>query len=410
MMTTYDHIAETEPTPPQTAALLAEFAGPEALCRAAAAVRDAGYRRWDCHSPYPVHGIDSAMGSRPTFLPWLVLGAGTAGLAVALLMQWWMNAIDYPLLISGKPLFSLPANIPVTFELIVLFSGLTAFFGTLALNGLPQFAHPVLGNRRFRRATTDGFFISIDAHDPQFDEARTRSLLESAGAVAVEVCSVPTQGQRIPKLIGQCLVLAALVACIPPLGVAVARELKSSSPRIHIVPDMDFQPKYKSYQASPLFADDRAMRPPVAGAIADGQWPENTHLVRGLVDGQPAKSFPMPITADLMRRGQTQFNTFCACCHGLTGEGDGPVARRVQQRKFNRLDPEWVPPLSLHNATVVDQPVGKLFETLTAGVRTMAAYGPQISPVDRWAIVAYVRALQRREIPKPGDLPGQPAK
>ena len=83
------------------------------------------------------------MGIRPTILPWLVLGAGFTGCAAALLMQWWMNAVDYPLLISGKPLFSFPANIPITFELIVLFSALTAFGGTLVLNRLPQFWHPV---------------------------------------------------------------------------------------------------------------------------------------------------------------------------------------------------------------------------------------------------------------------------
>ncbi len=174
------------PRKPRAAGLLAEFPSAEALVRAAGSLRDAGYRQFDAHSPFPVHGIERAMGIRPTVLPWLVLGAGLTGCAAALLMQWWMNAIDYPVLISGKPLFSLPANIPITFELIVLFSALTAFGGTLALNRLPQFWHPVFSSTRFRRATTDGFFISVEAGDPKFKEAATRELLASLGAEAVE--------------------------------------------------------------------------------------------------------------------------------------------------------------------------------------------------------------------------------
>ena len=124
--------------------ILAEFADPGTLVSAARSVREAGLKRWDSYSPFPVHGIEGAMGIRPTVLPWLVLGAGITGGAVALLMQWWTNAVNYPLNISGKPLFSLPANIPVTFELIILFSALTAFFGVLALNGLPRFNNPLL--------------------------------------------------------------------------------------------------------------------------------------------------------------------------------------------------------------------------------------------------------------------------
>ncbi|MBN2328028.1 MAG: DUF3341 domain-containing protein, partial [Candidatus Omnitrophica bacterium] len=104
--------------------ILVEFDNTIDLLEAAEKVRDAGYEKWDVHSPIPIHGMDDAMGIRPTILPWLVLGAGLTGLAAAVLMQWWMNAVDYPIIISGKPLFSLPANIPVAFELTVLFSAL----------------------------------------------------------------------------------------------------------------------------------------------------------------------------------------------------------------------------------------------------------------------------------------------
>src|SRR5689334_24213477 len=105
------------------------------------------------------------MGIRSTILPWIVLGAGLSGLGLALLMQWWMNAIDYQFVISGKPIFSLPANIPVIFESTVLLSGLTTFFGVLVLNLLPSHYNPLFKVEKFKRATSDGFFIAIEASD-----------------------------------------------------------------------------------------------------------------------------------------------------------------------------------------------------------------------------------------------------
>ncbi len=167
--------------------LLAEFDSPARLLAAAQAVREAGFRRWDCHTPFPVHGLDRAMGLRGTALPWVVMLAGTAGAGSAILMQWWMNAIDYPLIVSGKPLFSLPAQIPIGFELTVLFAALAAFAGTFLFSGLPRFYHPVFRSARFRRATTDRFFIAIEAADPVFDDGTARQLLERLGAVHVEL-------------------------------------------------------------------------------------------------------------------------------------------------------------------------------------------------------------------------------
>jgi len=166
--------------------LVAEFANPDELTRAAARVRDAGYVNWDAYTPFPVHGLDDAMGVRPTRLPWLVLGAGIAGCGGGVLMQWWMNAVDYKLIISGKPFFSLPAFIPVAFELTILLASIVAFVGMLALNGLPRFNHPLLRNERFRRATVDRFFISVEAADPKFDPEKTAAFLKSLGGVHVE--------------------------------------------------------------------------------------------------------------------------------------------------------------------------------------------------------------------------------
>jgi hypothetical protein len=165
--------------------LMAEFDDAPRLVDGCRRVRDAGYRRWDAHTPFPVHGLDAAMGIRGTRLPWLVLAGGTAGFGLALLMIWWMNAVDYPLNISGKPLFGLPAAIPVAFELTVLFSAFAAFLGLWIGNGLPRLHHPLLQDERFRRATSDRFFIVVESTDPRFDPAATRDLLESLGGLAV---------------------------------------------------------------------------------------------------------------------------------------------------------------------------------------------------------------------------------
>jgi hypothetical protein len=168
------------------AGYLAEFENVNSVFSAAEAVRDAGYYRWDVHSPFPIHGIDEAIGIRPTILPWLVLGGGLFGLAGGVWLQWFANAHDYKFNISGKPFFSLPAFVPVIFEMAVLCSALTAIFAMLLLNRLPMLYNPLFKSERFRRVTADRFFVVIDATDPQFDETRTAQLLRSLGAVAVE--------------------------------------------------------------------------------------------------------------------------------------------------------------------------------------------------------------------------------
>ena len=181
-----DEPTATHVEEPVLAGYLAEFEDVSSVFSAAKAVRDAGYSRWDVHSPFPIHGIDEAIGIRPTILPWLVLGGGLFGLTVGLVMQWFTNSHDYKFIISGMPYFSLPAFIPVIFAMTVLCSALTAIFGMLLLNRLPMLYNPLFKSARFRRVTADRFFVVIDASDPKFDETHTPDLLRSLGAVAVE--------------------------------------------------------------------------------------------------------------------------------------------------------------------------------------------------------------------------------
>ena len=170
--------------------LVASFDKIDEFLEAVAKVRDAGFSKWDTHTPFVVHGLDAAMGIKPTKLPFLVFGAGLTGCTAGIALQWFTNAVDYPFLISGKPIFSLPANIPVAFEMTILFAAISALVGMLAFNGLPQLSHPLHSSRLMKRATDDKFLISIEAADPKFELVKTHELLESLGPLAVEVVEV----------------------------------------------------------------------------------------------------------------------------------------------------------------------------------------------------------------------------
>ena len=169
------------------AVLLAEFDKPEAVMHAAEKVRDAGYQKWDVHTPYPMHGMDAAMGLGDSRLGWLVLIMGLTGLASAAALMIWANGIEYPIIIGGKPPISIPSMIPIMFELTILFSALGCFFGMLGLNNLPKHHHAVFGSERFKAFSTDKFFISVEAADPQFDVAHTKRFLESLHPAHVEL-------------------------------------------------------------------------------------------------------------------------------------------------------------------------------------------------------------------------------
>jgi hypothetical protein len=173
---------------------LGEFATPADLYHACEGVRDAGYTRWDAHTPFPVHGLERAMGLKASRLPWVSLVLGVGGAAVGMGLQGWVSTIAYPLVISGKPFFSWPAFVPVTFELGVLGGALGAVFGMFAMNQLPTFHHPLFSSKRFERASDDGFFISIESWDPKFDPHGTMDLLRRLGAKEVELVASDPPG------------------------------------------------------------------------------------------------------------------------------------------------------------------------------------------------------------------------
>lgn len=178
-----------------TVAILAEYDDVTTAAHAAAAVRDAGFKHFDLHSPFPIHHVEKYVGIRMTILPWIVLAGGLTGLFTATLLTHYTMAGEFPglanfsgyqFLISGKPFLSTPAYIPIMFELTILFSAFAAVFGMLFLNGLPMHFNPLLRNHRFKRVTDDRFFVVIETTDPRYNEAEVVKLLKGTNPLALE--------------------------------------------------------------------------------------------------------------------------------------------------------------------------------------------------------------------------------
>lgn len=444
-----EHKPEKKVRPPQAFGWMAEYSDEHAMLDAARRVRDAGYTRTDVFAPFPVHGIDEALGIKPTILPWFTLLAGATGTTIAVVMQIWMNAVDYPYIISGKPYNSLPAFVPVMFELTVLFAAFTTVFAMLGLNGLPRFSNPLFTSPRFDRATDDRFFLWVDSRDKYFNSEKVKSLLQNTACVNVEEVREDESPSDIPK--GLFTIIASLILLtIIPLAVAWnIRSVPSESPRWHIFFDMDFQPFKKAQKQTVIFADGRTERPPVPGTVARGSLPvedpaylghdpnkplavddsslnglqlvstktaleeppkaTDTAPAQGAVAAEPElnwlKSLPDTIVADekFFELGQQKFNQVCAVCHGYAGFGNGLVAKRAEA--LAATSGFWLQPTSLHDSRILEQPIGRIYFTITNGKGKMGGYGSSLNHEERWAIAAFVKALQRSQNAKESDIP-----
>jgi mono/diheme cytochrome c family protein len=202
------------------------------------------------------------------------------------------------------------------------------------------------------------------------------------------------------------LILIAL-SFIPMALLVRAQNSVKSKPRLQVVPDMDSQPKFKTQSTNEFFQDGRAMRQQVGGTMARGELDADDLLNYGLNEtGEFAAAFPLPVTDALLKRGRERYNVYCAACHGLSGDGQGPVHLRAERLQ----EGTWTPPTDMASSVVLARPNGHLYNTITNGIRNMPAYGPQIEVADRWAIVAYVRALQRARTANLDDVPEEARK
>jgi hypothetical protein len=172
--------------PANSYAIMAEFETPAATLNAAQKVHDAGFRNWDVFTPFPIHGMDRAMGIKNSKVGWFSFIGGCTGYTTGMLMIWYMNAVNYRIAIGGKPMFSPFSAFPPSYELTILFGSFGALLGMLFLNRLPRLHHPLLKNRRFALATHDRFFVVIETSDAKFSDHETRQLLESLGSRHIE--------------------------------------------------------------------------------------------------------------------------------------------------------------------------------------------------------------------------------
>lgn len=403
-----------EQRPPQLHGVVAEFSTPDALIGAARAVQQAGYTRYECYSPHAVHGIDEAMKTPYSPIPWLVLGGGLTGTSLAILMQWWMNAVDYKYIISGKPFFSLPAQMPVAFELTILLAGITAFVGMIGLNKLFQYYSPLNKSKVIQRVTCDKYALVVEASDPHFRLQGTSDLLNGAGAVYLEACYEEYQTAEPPFLFWQIVVMLTAIALIPISMVFKASFSISDAEPIRLDHGMAYQQKVKAQSKAPegVFHDDGTTLPYLEGTVRFGT-SEDEHFDKGKVNGQFVNGFPARIKARLnnevdaqvmMARGQRQFGIYCSVCHGSAGYGDGMVHRVATDRAAGGDLSLWVPPKSMHDPLIASKPDGEIFDTITNGKNKMLGYGFRVTPEDRWAIVLYVRALQKSQQGKVAEV------
>lgn len=205
----------------------------------------------------------------------------------------------------------------------------------------------------------------------------------------------------IPRWIVYTIIVLVTLSWVPIALVLRARTVRTAKPPLHVVTDMDNQPSFRTQKRNMMFADRRAMRPQVSGTVARGQLASSSSLALGKEGDQWIDAFPVPVNQALLERGRQRYTIYCSPCHGLSGYGDGAVAKRADALQ----EGTWTPPSSFHSELIRSRPEGHIFNSITNGIRNMPAYGPQISVEDRWAVVAYVRALQRSQNASVDDVP-----
>ena len=340
------------------------------------------YSDFDVHTPYPVHGLDDAMKLKPTKLGYFSFTFGLIGTISALLMIGWMSGIDYQSIVGGKPFFTIPPAIPITFELTVLLSGLTTVGVMLfLLNKLPWTNNPLMDTEYMKRVSSDKFGVIIRASDPKFNKEEAINFLKSAGSYDVSIIDKFERREdntRAPIFEKKFLGILVMTAIVVALGTYVTLNW------VLFQPPFDFmwsQEKVTPQQPSTFFSDGFSERIPPEGTVMRGVLP---YEYKGLPDSVVKYlSNPLPFSKEVLEKGQNRFNTFCSPCHGYYGEGD------------SRLRGQFPNPPTLQSEKVRNWSDGNIYHVITNGQNVMPSYASQVSREDRWAIIHYIRVLQR---------------
>ncbi|MFO7526483.1 MAG: quinol:electron acceptor oxidoreductase subunit ActD [Ignavibacteriaceae bacterium] len=362
------------------------FKSPDEIILAAKKVSETGYTRFDVNTPYPVHGMDKAMKLRPSKLGFVTLVFGLSGAAIALLFMYWTMSVDYPMVIGGKPFFALPAFIPVTFELTVLLATVMTVVSMLAMFfGLPSNRHPLHDTNYMKKVSKDHYGIVIESEDPMFDERKVTEFFASLNPVTVDIVHYPVEeGYAIfqPRFL-----LFLLISLIVVSGGTYFLLNKL----MYITPFdwMMEQDKLTPQKASVIFSDGRGMQKPVEGTVAKGFIP---YPFKGLDKPEEVLLNPFLPTKENIELGKKKFLTFCSPCHGDFGDGD------------SRLRGQFPNPPTFHSTRGREFSDGMIYHIITNGQNIMPSYESQITRDERWAIVNYIRVLQRAKNASDSDM------
>lgn len=362
------------------------FNNPDAIISAANKVAGSGYTKWDVNSPYPLHGIDKAMKMKPSKLGFVTLIFGLSGVVLALLLMWWTMSVDYPMVIGGKPFFSLPAFVPVTFEVTVIMATVSTVVAMFAFFfGLPRNAHALHDTNYMKKVSLDHYGIVIEADDPKFDEILTVELLKSLNPLSTEIIYCPEK-EIYPIFEPRFLAFLFGVAVVVSIGTYLML-----NKLMYIQPFnwMDDQAKIIPQSSSAFFADGRGMRLPVEGTVARGFIP---YPFMGETNPKEVLSNPYFPTKENLELGKRKFLIYCSPCHGNYAEGD------------SRLAGQFPSPPTLHSDRARNFQDGMIYHIITNGQNAMPSYASQVTREERWAIINYIRVLQRAKNATDSDL------
>jgi hypothetical protein len=370
--------------------ITALFDTPDEIIEAAGKTNKAGYSKFDVHTPYPVHGMDHAMRLKPSLLGYFALAFGILGAVSAITFISWVTLSDYPLVIGGKPFWSWPAFVPVSFEVTVLLASVLSTIAMIVIFfKFPNNAHPLHDTPYMKQVSSARFGVCIQADDPKFDEKDVRQFLKLIGGKEIsDVFFDPEEishGQKIfdLKFIGVLAVVALTVSAVTYFTLNTLLFMEPFNWMME-------QGKLKAQQPSDLFADGIGMRRPVDGTVARDFLPYE--FKDNPEEAGKNLSNPLLATTEVLANGKSKFLIFCSPCHGNFGRGD------------SRLHGQFPNPPTLHSEKVRRWPDGRIYHVVTMGQNAMPSYAAQISRDDRWAIIHYMRALQRAHNPKESDL------
>jgi hypothetical protein len=316
------------------------------------------------------------------------------GAGGALLMIGWMMGIDYKTVIGGKPFFNIPPSIPITFELTVLLTAFAAVLGMLILfNKLPGISNPLQDTEFMKRVSSDRFGIIIEAKDKKFNEAEVKKFFESLGCKDIQHIFYPVIDVEKPKTpIFSARFMSLIAITIIITGAGSYFTLNWLLYEVEPFNWMWKQDKVLPQSRSSFFSDGFSMRVPVEGTVARGFIP---YEYKGVPDSL-IKIFyvnPLPVSKEIIERGKKRFDIYCSPCHGYFAKGD------------SRLKGQFPAPPTLHSDKVRNWNDGRVYNVITNGQNTMPSYEKQVERDDRWAIIHYLRVLQRSQNAKESDLP-----